>query len=161
MSITVQHSDHVAVITFNRPESMNAINPETSAALEKALDDIEQDDDIRVVVLTGAGDRAFSAGADLKVFGANGAHRHAPGWVCRYCQARVSQTAYRRGQWLCLGGRFRNRSFLRSCGGGGARSVRPARGQARPVCGRRWHHSPAEAHFASCCNGTDTDGRRH
>jgi enoyl-CoA hydratase len=62
---------HVEVLTINRPEARNAINRATAIALGDALDDCETDDDVWVVVLTGADDKAFSAGMDLKAF-ANG-----------------------------------------------------------------------------------------
>ena len=55
----------IATITFDRPEKLNAITPEMLTALEAALDAIEASEDTRVVVLTGAGERAFSAGADV------------------------------------------------------------------------------------------------
>ncbi len=61
---------HVLVLTINRPEARNAINRATALALDAALDDAEADDDVWVVVLTGAGDKAFSAGMDLKAFAA-------------------------------------------------------------------------------------------
>ena len=57
---------HVATVTLNRPEAMNALNPELRFALSEIWDRIETDDDIWVAVVTGAGDRAFCAGADLK-----------------------------------------------------------------------------------------------
>jgi enoyl-CoA hydratase len=53
-------------LTLNRPDKMNALNAELLAALEKALDEIAADDEVKVVVLTGAGERAFSAGFDLE-----------------------------------------------------------------------------------------------
>jgi enoyl-CoA hydratase len=59
---------HVEVLTINRPEARNAINHATAVALGDALDDCESDDDIWVVVLTNADDKAFSAGMDLKAF---------------------------------------------------------------------------------------------
>ena len=59
---------HIEVLTINRPEARNAINRATALALSDALDDAERDDDVWVVVLTGAGDKAFSAGMDLKAF---------------------------------------------------------------------------------------------
>ena len=61
---------HVELLTINRPEARNAINLATALALSAALDDCETDDDVWVVVLTGAGDKAFSAGMDLKAFAA-------------------------------------------------------------------------------------------
>jgi enoyl-CoA hydratase len=59
---------HIEVLTINRPDARNAINRATAVALSDALDDCESDDDVWVVVLTGAGDKAFSAGMDLKAF---------------------------------------------------------------------------------------------
>jgi enoyl-CoA hydratase len=59
---------HVEVLTINRPEARNAINRATAVALSGALDDAAADDDVWVVVLTAAGDKAFSAGMDLKAF---------------------------------------------------------------------------------------------
>ncbi|MGC1420656.1 MAG: crotonase/enoyl-CoA hydratase family protein [Acidimicrobiales bacterium] len=61
---------HVELLTINRPDARNAINRATAVALSEALDDCEVDDDVWVVVLTGAGDKAFSAGMDLKAFAA-------------------------------------------------------------------------------------------
>src|SRR2546422_11184194 len=54
----------VLMLTLNRPDRLNALNPELAAALSQALDRAAQDPDVRVVVLTGEG-RAFSAGGDL------------------------------------------------------------------------------------------------
>jgi enoyl-CoA hydratase len=59
---------HIELLTINRPEARNAINLATARALSDALDECETDDDVWVVVLTGAGDKAFSAGMDLKAF---------------------------------------------------------------------------------------------
>ncbi len=58
----------VALATVNRPDKMNALNGEVRCAVFEALDELEGDDDVRVVVLTGAGDRAFIAGADISEF---------------------------------------------------------------------------------------------
>ncbi len=57
---------HVLVITLNRPHAMNAVNADVSAIVGEALAHAEEDPGVRVVVLTGAGTRAFCAGADLK-----------------------------------------------------------------------------------------------
>jgi len=57
---------HVAVITLNRPHAMNAITAAMSLAVQEAIDELVADPQLRVGVLTGAGERAFSAGADLK-----------------------------------------------------------------------------------------------
>ncbi len=61
---------HVEIITINRPEARNAINGAVSRGVGGALDELETDDDCWVVILTGAGDKAFSAGMDLKAFAA-------------------------------------------------------------------------------------------
>ena len=59
---------HVEVLTINRPEARNAINRAAAVALSDALDACAIDDDVWAVVLTAAGDKAFSAGMDLKAF---------------------------------------------------------------------------------------------
>lgn len=58
---------HVALVTLNRPEAYNAINDEVALLLDKYVKQTEADPDIRVVLLTGAGEKAFCAGADLKM----------------------------------------------------------------------------------------------
>jgi enoyl-CoA hydratase len=58
----------VEVLTLNRPERRNALNKELLGALADAFAELEADDAVRAVVLTGAGDRAFCAGMDLKEF---------------------------------------------------------------------------------------------
>lgn len=63
-----ERQGHIEILTINRPEARNAINLATATALSTALDEIENDDDVWVVVLTAAGDKAFSAGMDLKAF---------------------------------------------------------------------------------------------
>ena len=64
-TILYDKKDHVARITLNRPDALNAINRTMVTELGKALDDSETNRDVRVVVITGAG-RAFCSGADLK-----------------------------------------------------------------------------------------------
>jgi enoyl-CoA hydratase/carnithine racemase len=63
---TFEVRDHVAYVTMNRPEVMNALGPYLSFELSRHFDEMEQNDDIWIGVLTGVGDKAFSAGADLK-----------------------------------------------------------------------------------------------
>lgn len=64
--ILYQVDGHVATLTINRPQAMNSMDSLAHLALSQALDQIAADDMVRVVVLTGSGDRAFSAGRDLK-----------------------------------------------------------------------------------------------
>jgi enoyl-CoA hydratase/carnithine racemase len=61
-------SDGIAFVTLNRPDKLNALNYELIDRLMALLDMIEVDADVRAVILTGAGDRAFSAGADIHEF---------------------------------------------------------------------------------------------
>ena len=63
--ILTERSDGVAVITLNRPEKLNALSYPLVRELDEALSQYEADEDIKAVILTGAGDRAFSAGADI------------------------------------------------------------------------------------------------
>jgi enoyl-CoA hydratase/carnithine racemase len=61
-----RRGDRIAVLTLNRPEARNAINRAMTRALRAALAEVEADDGIDVIVLTGAGEPAFCAGVDLK-----------------------------------------------------------------------------------------------
>ena len=66
MSLEIERQDGVAVVTVNRPEAMNALDVAHAGELRDRLEELAADDDARVVVLTGAGERAFVAGADIK-----------------------------------------------------------------------------------------------
>lgn len=68
MNLLYEVADHVATITFNRPDALNALLPEMGDELVELVDRAEADTAVRVIVLTGAG-RAFSSGADLKLMG--------------------------------------------------------------------------------------------
>jgi enoyl-CoA hydratase len=63
-----ERQGHVEILTINRPEARNAINGAVSQAMSTALDELTEDPDCWVVVITGSGDKAFSAGMDLKAF---------------------------------------------------------------------------------------------
>lgn len=65
MQVLTERHDGFAVLTINRPEALNALNASVLDELEAAFAALENDDGVRVVVLTGAGDRAFVAGADI------------------------------------------------------------------------------------------------
>jgi len=60
--------DHIAVVTLNRPDKLNALNSEVRRLLMETFDALEENDDVRVVVLHGAGEKAFVAGADIGEF---------------------------------------------------------------------------------------------
>lgn len=70
-AIIYEKSDHIAVITLNRPEVLNARNLQLRQELMAACQDANDDPDVRVVILTGAGEKAFSVGRDLKEVAAN------------------------------------------------------------------------------------------
>jgi crotonobetainyl-CoA hydratase len=66
VSVRYEIHEHVARVTLDRPEVRNAVDAATERALQDIWQRIESDPEVRVVVLTGAGDKAFSAGADMK-----------------------------------------------------------------------------------------------
>src|SRR5271157_358866 len=65
-NVIFEKSDGIATVTLNRPEALNAFSKDVIKEILQALEDIRSDENIRVVVLTGAGEKAFSAGADIK-----------------------------------------------------------------------------------------------
>lgn len=70
--ITVTRKDRVTTITLNRPELMNAINPQMHEELQAAFDGFADDPEQWICIVTGAGDRAFCAGSDLKAAAVSG-----------------------------------------------------------------------------------------
>ena len=64
-TLIYEKKENIGVLTINRPQRMNAISNELTSELKKFLDEIENDDELRVLVITGAGDKAFVAGADI------------------------------------------------------------------------------------------------
>ena len=100
--------DPIAWITLNRPEAMNAISDSVRTALPELIARTEADDSVRVMVISGAGERAFCAGADVKGFNAveslvqfrqTRAHAH---WIGAFDRARKPIIAAIHG--YCLGG---------------------------------------------------------
>ena len=90
----VERRGNVALITINRPEARNAVNGAVSTAVGDALEAAQNDPDVWAVVLTGAGDKSFCAGADLKAItrGENLFHDT----NCRHCSL-VSKAL----NWTC------------------------------------------------------------
>jgi len=68
MSVDFEKEGRIAIITMNRPEKLNAINAEQGRAMNEALLRFRDDPELWVAIITGAGDRAFSAGADITGF---------------------------------------------------------------------------------------------
>lgn len=69
--LLVEKQDGIAVVTLNRPEAMNALSKALRSELYKAMVALDADPEVRVVILTGAGERAFTAGLDLKELGSD------------------------------------------------------------------------------------------
>jgi len=67
-NIIVEAEENIAVLTINRPNQLNALNSETIAELGTAFKALEADNNIKAIIITGAGEKAFVAGADIKEF---------------------------------------------------------------------------------------------
>lgn len=67
-NLLIADADGVRTITINRPQQLNALNRETIDELDRALNEAEADNGVRVLIITGAGPKAFVAGADIKEF---------------------------------------------------------------------------------------------
>ena len=66
--VVVAIDGRVATVTINRPDKLNALNAQVREEFVTALENLRRNDDVRVVIVTGAGDKAFVAGADIKEF---------------------------------------------------------------------------------------------
>src|SRR5579884_1620248 len=112
-------NDGVATLTFNRPEVMNALTFEVYAQLRDLFESLRYDDDVRVVVLTGAGDNFCSGGDVYEIIGElqtrhegpPGIYAHDRGGGQKY--AGAGQADYCRAQWYDRRGRGRHRAGLR------------------------------------------------
>src|SRR6185503_2841949 len=67
-NVLIEKRGRVAIVTINRPDKLNALNIATRSEILAAFDDLAGDDEIRVVIITGAGEKAFIAGADINEF---------------------------------------------------------------------------------------------
>jgi enoyl-CoA hydratase/carnithine racemase len=111
MSILLEdESDGVITLTLNRPQAMNALSSELSSLLRAKIEEIGKRRDIRVVIITGAGDRAFCAGADLKERRELDAdqkwEQRTRGWEVNEAIWRMPQPVIAAIQGFCLGGGF-------------------------------------------------------
>ena len=70
--LTTEIDGHVLTVTINRPDVMNALHPPAHAEFDEVWNEFEKDENLWVGIITGAGDRAFSAGNDLKFQAQNG-----------------------------------------------------------------------------------------
>ncbi|AWS44272.1 enoyl-CoA-hydratase DpgD [Streptosporangium sp. 'caverna'] len=116
MRVRYEKREHVAHVTFDRPEVLNAMDLATHEELARVWDDFEADDDLWVAVLTGAGNRAFSVGQDLKelaVQNENGTARPStfgsrgkPGWPRLTERFSLAKPVIARVNGHALGGGF-------------------------------------------------------
>lgn len=90
--VLIEQKGAIAVLTLNRPEKLNALDYETNDRLLCLLDEIEAQADIRAVIITGAGERAFSAGGDIPEFAAS-IRRGADEAVREFCRRGQAMTA--------------------------------------------------------------------
>lgn len=67
-NIIIETSENIAVLTINRPDQLNALNTETIAELSSAFKALEADNNVKAIIVTGSGTKAFIAGADIKEF---------------------------------------------------------------------------------------------
>ena len=67
-NILIENTDSTRIITINRPNQLNALNSQTISELSESLKDAEKDSSVKVIILTGSGEKAFVAGADIKEF---------------------------------------------------------------------------------------------
>ena len=74
--VLTETRDRLGIITLNRPARLHAIDVPMLLALERAIDKLEADDDVRVIIVTGAGDKAFMAGGDIAGLNSRGGLAH-------------------------------------------------------------------------------------
>ena len=67
-NILVETADNIAVLTINRPDQLNALNSETIGELSSAFKTLEADNNVKAIIISGSGTKAFVAGADIKEF---------------------------------------------------------------------------------------------
>ncbi|WP_221177395.1 enoyl-CoA hydratase-related protein [Nocardioides marmoriginsengisoli] len=107
-AVITELDGHVLIVTLNRPQAHNAVNGDVALGLGTALAEADTNPEVRVVILTGAGEKTFCAGADLKAI-ARGEEMSPPGnrslGLCRHGSAPNQQADHRSGQWDCPGRR--------------------------------------------------------
>lgn len=86
-SLLVEVKDGIAVVTLNRPQQLNALSRQMRTNIRIALEALNEDPEVGVIIITGAGDKAFSVGADLKEFETDPLKPEEVGVDCRVMQA--------------------------------------------------------------------------
>jgi enoyl-CoA hydratase len=70
-NLLIEIEDGIGLVTINRPQALNALNRETLAELATAIDELSDEDEVQVIILTGSGEKAFVAGADIRELAEN------------------------------------------------------------------------------------------
>ena len=146
-NIKLETKNHIAYITIDRPKVLNALNMATMQELKQAFTSIKDDVEVRVVILTGAGEKAFVAGADIGELS-----QHTPVSAKAYthqgqaiidCYRESGQAGDRLHQRIRAGRRLRDRDGLHHASGQRERQARTARSKARPHPRLRRYAAPA------------------
>ena len=150
-NIDLEDRDGIAFITLNRPERLNAMNEEMWAELGRVWDAFAADEGLRVAVVSGAGDRAFSTGMDLKERAVAGDPRAREFWT----SALARDPGRREPVWkpmiaavhgYCLASGHRDRPVLRHPHLQRGRHLRPAGDKAGVLPGQFGHRAAAAHH---------------
>ena len=162
MAVDVEIDEGIAVVTMNRPQALNAFNSEQLDLLGAAFHALGQDRSVRVVILTGAGDRAFAAGADIKemvdLTPAEGLAFGRKGQALHQRRRTPAAAGDRRGQWLRLRRRLRTGHRLRYSARLGERPLRAAGGQPGHSTRLGRHATTAPARRTRSRGGDDLHG---
>ena len=126
--ILYEVTDHIAVITFNRPEQRNAFDAEMTQEMRVVMDRFETEEEAWTGIVTGAGDRAFCAGMDLQSLREwrGSEDPGGQGRFCRFCHLPENEADHCGCERRSLGRRMRNRPVIRPCRRGRVRRLRPA-----------------------------------
>lgn len=79
--ISLTHEGVTAIITLQRPEKLNALDADMVAALERMAQEVDADPNVRICIITGAGEKSFCAGGDIEAWSKVGAHEFGMAWV--------------------------------------------------------------------------------
>ena len=146
MAVDVSVENAVALVTVDRQEAMNALDVDTLGRLRDVLADVAADREVRCVILTGAGERAFIGGADIEDMTQVDAEQAAAFAALGHEAGRPArddaEADDRRDQRLRAWRRVRDRARLRHPLRGVGREARPTRGQLRPRPGLGRHPAP-------------------
>ena len=169
MALLFDVQDHIAVLKFNRPEAMNAMDGETYRELSRAWIEVRDNPDIWVAIVTGVGDRAFTAGADLKRGTTPGASEDREPQTWRFWNTQEEMILNRGMEvWkpviaavngYCLGGGNDDAFRLRPARRGRSRHVRPVGGQERHSSRQRRHPERPAPVALSVRDGAAAAGR--